>query len=400
MSSYSGHRSPRAHEGVTLLKLSTRWLAAIGASVALAIGTTPVATGATTGTARASVHSTSRTALAHSQSSADRFGIDRSPARRAVDRAINPDDYQCAPTDLDAYVGGLVNGLSDQEFNFLVTHIEMLDIPTYDALLFGTAGDARYDLRADYRHSLTKTFRDVKRFWDVQSSDIQLLSMHGSMLKDATRVARVLRLPTPEFNRTPAQAATEARAIAAAARAGFNGGNNPLFTLNAFAFTAEGDPDPLVAGVPDKLIFGDGIVDALQALGVGDVGPRAVMGHEFGHHVQFEDNLFDSPLTGPEATRRTELMADAFGTYFATHARGLALNTKRVLQAEKTFFEVGDCAFDNDGHHGTPNQRLRSATWAANLANSARPQGKILPSLTLARLFEKELPELVAPDAA
>ena len=81
-------------------------------------------------------------------------------------------------------------------------------------------------------------------------------------------------------------------------------------------------------------------------MGVGDVGPRAVLGHEFGHHVQYEDNLFDSPLTGPEATRRTELMADAFGTYFATHSRGLALNTKRVLQAEQTFYKVGDCAFN------------------------------------------------------
>ena len=114
--------------------------------------------------------------------------------------------------------------------------------------------------------------------------------------------------------------------------------------------------------------------------------------------MQFEDNLFDSPLTGPEATRRTELMADSFGTYFATHARGLSLNDKRVLKAEQSFFEVGDCAFDNPGHHGTPNQRLRAATWAADLANAARPQGKILPSLTLADMFEEKLPEFVAPD--
>ena len=42
---------------------------------------------------------------------------------------------------------------------------------------------------------------------------------------------------------------------------------------------------------------------------------------EFGHHVQFEDGLFNSPLTGAEATRRTELMADAFGTTSSpTHA--------------------------------------------------------------------------------
>ena len=93
----------------------------------------------------------------------------------------------------------------------------------------------------------------------------------------------------------------------------FDGGDNRCFTLDAFAFTAEGDPDLAVAGLADEFISGDGILDALDAMGIGDVGARAVMGHEFGHHVQFEDGLFSSPLTGAKATRRTELMADVFG---------------------------------------------------------------------------------------
>lgn len=382
------------------MKTSTRWLAAVGASFALAIGTSSIAT-ATDPTPGPSAGAESRTVLARSNAAADRVGIDQSPARAAVDRAINPGDYQCAPTDLDAYVDDLINGMSDQEFFFLITHLEMLDIPTYDALLYGSTTDPRYDLRSDYSTSLTNTFRTVKKFWDVQAGDIQLMSMHGSMLGDPQRVARVLQLPMAEFNRTPAQAQAEATQIANAVNSGlFSHGDNPLFTLNAFAFTAEGDPDPLVQGVPDKLIFGDGIVDALTAMGIGDIGPRAVMGHEFGHHVQFEDNLFDSPLTGPEATRRTELMADAFGTYFAVHARGLSLNAKRVLQVEKSFYEVGDCSFTSDGHHGTPLQRLRSSTWAAGVADSARPQGHVLPSLTFADMFEQELPQIVAPDAS
>ena len=141
------------------------------------------------------------------------------------------------------------------------------------------------------------------------------------------------------------------------------------------------------------MIFGDGIVDALNALGIGDVGPRVVLAHEFGHHIQFEDGLFDSPLTGPEATRRTELMADAFGTYFAVHAKGLSLNRKRVLNAEQTFFEVGDCSFTNNGHHGTPLQRMRAAAWGASVADAARPQSYILPSRTFAAMFDQKLPE-------
>jgi hypothetical protein len=377
------------------MKLSTRWLAALGASAALAVGTGPATTAATpqagAGAAQAAA------ATAHRDALGDRLGLDRSPARDAVERALDGADYACGPTDFDTYIDDLINGLSNAELLFLVRHIEMLDIPTYDALLHGTAGDARYALRADHRQSLTSTFKDVKRFWDVSSGDIQLLAMHGDVFRDPARVARA---PQEVFGYDAASAATYAQQVAAVTAQGwFDGGDNPLFTLNAFAFTAEGDPDPLVQGVPDKLVFGDGILDALEAMGIGDVGPRAVMGHEFGHHVQFEDGLFDSPLTGAEATRRTELMADAFGTYFATHARGLSLNTKRVLQAEKTFFEVGDCAFTDPGHHGTPNQRLRSSAWAAGLADAARPQGHILPSLTLAGMFEKQLPEIVAPDA-
>ncbi|HVH93870.1 MAG TPA: hypothetical protein VM688_03025, partial [Nocardioidaceae bacterium] len=61
---------------------------------------------------------------------------------------------------------------------------------------------------------------------------------------------------------------------------------------------------------------------------------------------------------------------------------------------------VGDCAFDDPNHHGTPNQRLRASTWGAQLAMSAQKQGHILPSLTVARLFDKALPAIVAPDAS
>ena len=158
-------------------------------------------------------------------------------------------------------------------------------------------------LRLEHRRAIRPALRlapvpdedltDVKRFWDIESSDIQLMATHGSMLQDASRVAAVLQLPLPEFGMTRAAAEAEAADIAEVASQGFfDGGDNPLFTLDAFAFTAEGDPDPAVAGPPDKLIFGDGILDALDAMGIGDVGARVVRGHEFGHHVQFEDGLF------------------------------------------------------------------------------------------------------------
>lgn len=382
------------------MKLPSRTFAAVAATLTLAIGTAPLAAGATDPSTTAPRAADVEAAAAASAAAAHRVGIEPSGVHAVLAHAIDPNDYECEPTGLNAFVDKAIADLTLEELVFLVGHLEMLDIPTYDALLFGTSSNAGYGVRGDFRQSLTKTFTDARRFWDVQSGDIQLMGMHGTMMRDAEQVARVLKVDDI-FGMTDAQAETSATEIADAIVAGmFDGGDNALFTLNAYAFTAEGDPDPLVQGLPDKLVFGDGILDALNFLGIGDVGSRAVMGHEFGHHVQFEDGLFESPLTGPEATRRTELMADAFGTYFATHARGLALNTKRVLQAEQTSFEVGDCQFESPGHHGTPNQRKRAASWAADLADTARPQGKVLPSLRFADLFEAELPEIVAPDAA
>ena len=41
---------------------------------------------------------------------------------------------------------------------------------------------------------------------------------------------------------------------------------------------------------------------------------------------------------------------------------------------------------------------MRASTWAADLANAARPQGMVMPSLTFAEKFDQKLPEFVAPD--
>jgi len=322
--------------------------------------------------------------------------VEDSPVEEALERAIDPDDYECAPTDLDAYVDGLLAGLTDEELEFLLTS-GVLDFPTYDALLFGSKRDPRYRLTGHARQ-LKSTFRHVKRFWDIKSDDIQLHAMHGDMLLDTRRVARLLVVL---YGLTEDEASMFAAAVAdiISGTPAFDDGDNPIFTLNAYAFTAEGDPDPLVASVPDKLVFGDGILDALDALRLGNVGPRVVMGHEFGHHIQFEQNLFESDLDAPEATRRTELMADAFATYFGVHKRGLALEARGTRAAVKTFYEVGDCSFDNPGHHGTPNQRARAAKWGAHVARTTRPQWRILPSPVFAARFEARLAELVAPDA-
>ncbi len=367
------------------MKKTVHWSAAMGSAMILAlVGLGPVAT------ATAAPHAAARVA-ANAPAGVENVG------KEAVLEAIDPGDYECGRTLLDDYVDQLINSMTDEEFFFLIAHIDTIfDVPTYDPLLFGTAGDPAYALTL-HAKQLEKTFREVKAFWDIKSDDIQLMAMHPDPLFSAARIARTNKvlhegeIPDADIEAEAAEVATFMQAHPGFAR-------NPLFTLNAFAFSGV-DEDPPFNQIPDKLVFGDGFIQAYDALGLGDVGPRVVMGHEFGHHIQYEDNLFETDLTGPEATRRTELMADTFAGYFGTHKKGLTLNKKRVVDTLLTFYTVGDCAFDDPGHHGTPNQRERAAQFGADLAAAAKPKSYVLPSLTVAHLFEDELPTIVAPDA-
>lgn len=321
-----------------------------------------------------------------------------SPAQAALARAVAPSE--CSSTLLDTYIDQLFADMTDEQFAFLVAHQDtLLNVPTYDALFFGTPRDPDYALES-HGQQIRNTFRDLRRFWDIQSSDIQLMAMHGDVLLDADRIARTLSamVATRQIDpMTPAEIQAEASTVADFMKTQGDFYDNPLWTLNAFAFSGEGENDPFIAALPDKLIMGDGIIEAYDAIGLGDVGVRVIMAHEFGHHVQYELGVFQTGPTDPaEATRRTELMADAMAAYFGTHKQGLALNKKRVADALLSFYTVGDCAFDNPGHHGTPLQRQRAADWGADLAAAAKPRSYILPPTTFVQLFDAALPQIIS----
>ena len=321
-----------------------------------------------------------------------------SPAQAALARAVPPSE--CAGTLLDTYIDQLFAAMTDEQFAFLVAHQDALfNVPTYDALFFGTPNDPAYALES-HAQQIKNTFRDLRQFWDIESADIQLMAMHGDVLLDADRIAKTLTamVATGELDpMTPAEIQEEAATVADFMQTQGDFYDNPLWTLNAFAFTGEGEADPFIAALPDKLIMGDGIIDAYDAIGLGDVGIRVIMAHEFGHHVQFELGVFDTGPTDPaEATRRTELMADAMAAYYGTHKKGLALNRKRVADALLSFYTVGDCQFDSPGHHGTPLQRERAADWGADLAAAAKPRSSILPAATFVELFDAALPQIIS----
>ena len=69
-------------------------------------------------------------------------------------------------------------------------------VPTYEALLFQTRDAAHSSAyNGEYTQRMNKTERDVKRFWDIKSADIQVLAMHGTVLADPSRTVPTYRSP-------------------------------------------------------------------------------------------------------------------------------------------------------------------------------------------------------------
>jgi hypothetical protein len=313
-------------------------------------------------------------------------------------RAINPDDYVCsssAPV-TDVLYAELGNTLATEPALFFALYDRYADyIPTYEALYFQSSATPQYyGYTGQFTKVMVKTERDVKSFWDIPSAQIQVLAMHGTVLLDTARTARTYRLLGFPDAVATAYAATVRAALLQSTT--MHGGNYGFWTFNAFSFR---DPSHSPS---DRIVMGDGILEAYAKIGYGDVAPQAIFAHEFAHQIQFERGYFndlDPSLSDAEQTRYTELMADAMSAYFLTHARGAALNQKRVEQFLQVFYQIGDCAFTDPGHHGTPNQRMASARFGFKIADEFQKQGHILTSSEFHALFVAQYPTIIAPDA-
>lgn len=332
----------------------------------------------------------------------------------ALLNAIDPGDYIClAPTDLDLWV-------DDQ--------LAQIDLPTlgllFDFNVLSWAGDYKtvtdHDGSDDYigvngelTRKQVKTFRDNKRFYDIYSDDIQLLGMHGADIGDDA-IMPFLYWAFAQEGAPPWLVDQVVQGVRTAITGGTvdipffgihyeapgipGGYDNPLFTLNAFAYSFDPPLDLGFGVIVDKIVIGDGLLQALRDIGLGRESADYVLSHEFGHHVQFETGAIEPGPAYPEKTRREELMADGFGAYYSSHARGATFQPMRFAEVMNTAFQLGDCAFGSAYHHGTQLQRERAAAWGDWLSSSAENQGHILGSMTLLELFELALPDIVAPD--
>jgi hypothetical protein len=227
--------------------------------------------------------------------------------------------------------------------------------------------------------------------------NIMMVATHGSMLQDRNKVFEVYKA---EYGYPDEKANAYADSVATLLNIypQFLNGNHPAFTFNQLAA-----PDTTLAGIgriPAKIIIGDGVLQSVEALGYGDIAPQAILAHEYGHHIQLKLGVlvrgwqFGKELI-PKTSRRIELMADAYAAYYLSHPRVAAMQGEKVQRFLEVFFNIGDCEFKDNGHHGTPTQRKAAAEWGYKLATDAQQRGRILPARELARLFDAELANII-----
>ncbi|HUQ96241.1 MAG TPA: hypothetical protein VM010_01145 [Chitinophagaceae bacterium] len=87
-----------------------------------------------------------------------------------------------------------LNGeLSDWTYDAIINvlSLAMLDLPQDYALLFQNSSENQYyGVDGEFTHQVTKTFKDIKRFWNIQSDDIVLAAMHGNIMQDRDKVIK------------------------------------------------------------------------------------------------------------------------------------------------------------------------------------------------------------------
>ena len=326
-----------------------------------------------------------------------KLGVEDNPVQDAVLDAIDPTQYECSDATPPVVAAILPDTTSwTFEQRLAVLHVLLFNMALMDAAYLPQTGPFTFGARGEFSNQVNRTIRDLKNFWDIPSGDVELVPAHGRAMLDPEVNYRVF---TTLYGFDPAASRISADLVAHELNSPALGyGDLPIFTFNAYAAPG-GEDIPGLGKSPRRIAFGDGVLEGFARVGLGDVAPQAILAHEFGHQVQYSDGLMRTDLPGPEASRWAELMADAFSAYFLTHARGAAMQWKRVQAFGQMFYQLGDCGFAADGHHGTPNQRMGSALWAYSVADSASPQGHILPALDFYGLFAAHYPQLVAPDA-
>lgn len=303
-----------------------------------------------------------------------------------LSQVVNPSE--CAPTLFNDVINQSVSSNYDAlgaewyelyaEMNFYYT---LTDTSTP---YFGANGE--------YTNLVKKITRSLEKFWDMPN-EVSVRGQHNSTLNDFDKIVDILTfwygLPE-DLALSYADYFTNYINVESSFLI-----ESPLLSFDGFAIALEGQLDQ-----GDLIVIGDGLIELASEAGVDTkVVWAGIMAHEWGHQMQFNNNAIWYPNgaadNAPEATRTTELEADFMTGYYLTHKRGGTYNWKSTEEFLNLFFNIGDCSFTSNGHHGTPKQRMSAAREGYILAKNAKKNGHILDANTVHQYFLGKLDEII-----
>ena len=229
-----------------------------------------------------------------------------------------------------------------------------------------------------------------------RQSNVLLLGMHGDDLSYMQTLVPTLQ---QIYSLEASEAQTLATEIQDIIRQLPGSYTNPLLTSNAIATQSSGGSNQ----ERDSIIVGDGVFTFLEWLNLSQEGPTYIHSHEYAHHLQYDmgepsrggggvgDDGTNTPHSKAEQTRRLELMADVFGSYYAAHVNGGGFDTSKLYGMHRSAFSLGDCESEEGTHHGTPRQRECASNFGVNLALPSYVDGgyRLSPMQLRSRFDEK-----------
>lgn len=233
-------------------------------------------------------------------------------------------------------------------------------------------GNQTYGDEGQYTSVVTAELGHLQDFWVIDRPNTNARGWHGDVVFDYDDMVQVAEV----LGDSSSQAQSDAEAIVEAANEvpGLTG-DDPLLTFNSVSDSETG-----------TIAMGDGITEVYTQNGFdGTDVEQFIMGHEFGHQVQFATDYNPDPSYGLETG------ADAASAYFVAHAQGLQFDADQIDEAARAAYDIGDCQHS----HGTPEQRQASTEWGAD--QGASDPGQVLTGQEFIDAWDAEFQNEIVP---
>ena len=278
-------------------------------------------------------------------------------------------------------LGNTIRAYAQQRDAFSVTNGETLSLLFLINAVISDAATATFGANGEYTVLVQERKGELQRFWQFWDP-VALLGQHHSFFGDRTAL-----LNAYSFCNQATVGDIEAQAdLIVAAYADQNSTlRTPIYVMDAYAQVESGNR---------SIVIGDGMIDVIAHVAQVEKGIAwtGILAHEWAHHIQF--NLVTDREATPEWTRHNELGADFMAAYFMTHPQGSQYLWSEEVDFYQLFFQIGDCEFQDEGHHGTPQQRMAAARMGYTIAKTGAATAPLSQAEVLA-LFDTLVDEII-----